>query len=128
MSTVAQMTQPCIVVPQSEEEDGGGGFDCIVDEWSPYKVNSSTVATKALVSCTSEVESVKGWLFLYWSAYYRTDGAAYYSGSPAGTAFYTPGPCQSGTWQYNATLSYSAETPNANYDFDDDFPTQWIRC
>jgi hypothetical protein len=108
--------------------DQVGYYACSVAEWAPWKWSSSLVATQAFVSCTNNVETVHGWIYLWRSRYFYLTGAAYYFGSWAGTVFFASGNCASSTWQYNASLNYTMDTPSGDFDFDDDWGPSWISC
>jgi hypothetical protein len=94
-----------------------------------YKASSTTAAASAAVSCTWDVSSVQGSLYLFRSANYTLIGVDSESGG-ANVGWGTSGGCLSSTWQYNAELVYSfvsdvngAHYPPAHWDGPD-----WITC
>jgi hypothetical protein len=90
-----------------DASDGGGGSTaCSWSIYGPYKASSTTAAVDAAVSCTWDVSSVQGTLYLFRSANYTIIGWDSESGG-ANVVWGTSGGCLSSTWQYNAELVYS---------------------
>lgn len=110
-------------------DSGGGSTACAWSIYGPYKASSTTVATSATVSCTPDVSTVYGTLYLFRSANYTIIGADSESGGSA-VIWGTSGGCLSSTWQYSAELVYAfvSDVNGAHYPPAHWNGPVWISC
>lgn len=112
----------------SRAEDTWGTSWCNYSLVSPFKASSNSVATEALVNCSSDVDEFNRSLGLYRSANYTYIGSDNEEGD-SGAAFYASGGCLSSTWQYNSYLYFQAVSDvNGANDFGVWSYTEWISC
>jgi hypothetical protein len=108
---------------------GGGASACSETLAAPYKLSSTKVGAAASVSCTSDVYSVGGTLYLYRSANFTLIGSdtEHFSGNFGNWS--TSGGCLSSTWQYNDQTSFSAiSSVNGGINWGDAAGPSWISC
>jgi hypothetical protein len=108
---------------------GGGASACSDSLYYPYKINSSTVGTAASVSCTSDVYSVGGTVYLWRSSNWTLIGSDTEHSNGQFANWSVTGGCLSSTWQYNASAAFSAiSSTNGGVNWSEQAGPSWISC